>query len=133
VAINLDDARMPDHAGAQPVDTPVVAGAPAAYFSTLPVKAIVAALRTAGLPASVSQTAGTFVCNHVFFGLQHRLAGRGVRSGFMHLPLLSAQAASHPGQPSLPLATMIEGTRVVLKTALEHRGADLRHTGGSVA
>jgi pyroglutamyl-peptidase len=133
VAINVDDARIPDNAGAQPVDAPVVAGAPAAYFSTLPVKAVVAALRQAGLPASVSQSAGTFVCNHVFYGLQHLLAGSGVRSGFMHLPLLPAQAARLPGQPSLPLATMVEGTCIALKTALEHKGADLRHTGGAVA
>jgi pyroglutamyl-peptidase len=74
VAINVDDARIPDNAGAQPVDRPVVPGGPAAYFTTLPVKAMVAALRAAGLPAQVSQTAGTFVCNHVFYGLMHRLA-----------------------------------------------------------
>ena len=66
VAINVDDARIPDNAGAQPVDTPVVAGAPAAYFSTLPIKAMRQAMLAAGVPAEVSQTAGTFVCNHVF-------------------------------------------------------------------
>ena len=72
VAINLDDARIPDNGGAQPVDRPVVAGAPAAYFANFPVKAMVAAIRAAGLEASVSHSAGTFVCNHVFFGLRHR-------------------------------------------------------------
>jgi pyroglutamyl-peptidase len=80
VAINLMDARIPDNAGAQPVDVPVVAGGPAAYFSTLPIKALVAGLRCAGFAASVSQTAGTFVCNQVFYALQHTLSGRGVHT-----------------------------------------------------
>ena len=133
VAINVDDARIPDNAGASPVDEPVVAGAPAAYFATLPIKAIVAALRAQGLPASVSQSAGTFVCNHVFFGLMHRLAGRaGVRGGFMHLPLLPEQAARSPGQPSLPLDVMVAGTRTVLAVAAA-READLRQAGGAIA
>src|SRR6266851_2357198 len=69
VAINIDDARIPDNKGRQPIDLPVVAGGPAAYFATLPIKAVVAALREAGLPAIVSNSAGTFVCNHVFYGL----------------------------------------------------------------
>lgn len=75
VAINVDDARIPDNKGQQPVDEPIVAGGPAAWFSTLPVKAMVAAMREAGVPASVSQTAGTFVCNHVMYGLLHKLSG----------------------------------------------------------
>jgi pyroglutamyl-peptidase len=91
-----------------------------------------AALRVAGIPASISQTAGTFVCNHVFYGLQHRLAGSAVRSGFMHLPLLASQAALHPGQASLPLETMIEGVRIALATALSTL-QDLRLGDGSVA
>ena len=143
VAINVDDARIPDNAGASPVDVPVVPGAPAAYFSTLPIKAMVAALRQAGLPASVSQTAGTFVCNHVFFGLMHALARsrrRGTagpaRGGFMHLPLLPAQAAGQAGQfsltsvPSLPLATLVDGVGLALRTAwaVQH---DLREAGGA--
>ena len=79
VAINVDDARIPDNAGRQPIDLPVRTGAPAAYWSTLPIKAIVAALQAAGIPVSVSQSAGTFVCNHVFYGLAHRLARRQAR------------------------------------------------------
>ncbi|WP_196886205.1 pyroglutamyl-peptidase I [Rubrivivax gelatinosus] len=130
VAINVDDARLPDNLGACPVDAPVLAGGPAAYFSTLPIKAMVAALQGAGLPASVSQTAGTYVCNHVFYGLMHRLAARpGVRGGFMHLPLLPAQAARRPG-PSLPLATQVEGVRVALAAAWAHT-QDLRVAGGA--
>ena len=133
VAINVDDARIADNAGAQPVDLPVVDGGPAAWFSTLPVKAIVAALHEAGLPASVSQTAGTFVCNHVFYGLQHRLAGTGVRSGFVHVPLAAQQQADHPGQPTLPLDDLVRGVRIVLEVALSHRGADVSLAGGAVA
>jgi pyroglutamyl-peptidase len=133
VAINVDDARIADNAGAQPIDEPVIAGAPAAYFASLPIKAIVAALRDAGYPASVSQSAGTFVCNHVFFGLMHRLAGmHGARGGFMHLPLLPEQAARAPGQPSLPLATTIDGVRIALRCALGTQ-EDRRPAGGASA
>lgn len=133
VAINVDDARIPDNAGAQPVDVPVVAGGPAAWFSTLPVKAIVEALRRDGLPAAVSQTAGTFVCNHVFYGLQHRLAGSEVRSGFIHVPLIEAQASAHPGVPTLPLEDLVRGVRTALRVALTHEGVDVRVGGGAVA
>jgi pyroglutamyl-peptidase len=132
VAINVDDAPIPDNAGAQPVDRPVVAGGPAAHFSTLPVKAIVAALHAAGLPAHVSQTAGTYVCNHVFYGLQHRLAGTAVPAGFIHVPLMDEQAARRaasagadtpvaPAPRSLPLAAMIEAVRIALDVSLAAR------------
>jgi pyroglutamyl-peptidase len=130
VAINVDDARIPDNAGAQPVDEAIVADGPAAYFSTLPIKAIVAGLRAAGYPASVSQTAGTFVCNHLFYGLQHRLDGLGVRSGFMHIPYLPEQAARHPGAPSLPLPTLIEATRLALELAVTAQ--EIRAGGGQL-
>ena len=118
VAINIDDARIPDNLGRQPVDTPVIAGAPAAYFSNLPIKAMVAALRQAGIPAGVSQTAGTFVCNHLFYGLMHRLQRRaGVRGGFMHVPLSTTQRR-HAEAGSMPLDTMVNGVRIALCTAL---------------
>ncbi len=128
VAINVDDARIPDNAGAQPVDRPVVRGAPAAYFSTLPVKAIVAALQAAGLPSEVSQTAGTFVCNHVFYGLMHALRTRkGVRGGFIHVPFLPEQALK--GQASLPLEDMVFSVALAVETTLR-RKKDLRLAGG---
>lgn len=134
VAINVDDARIADNAGAQPIDLPVVPGGPAAYFSSLPIKAMVAALREAGVPAAVSQSAGTFVCNHVFYGLMHALNtahGRaGVRGGFMHLPLLPEQAARLPGQPSLALATQVAGVRLALAAALAQH-EDLHAAGGA--
>ena len=133
VAINLDDARIPDNAGAQPIDRPVVSNAAVARFSSLPVKAMVAALRAAGHPAELSNSAGTFVCNHLFYGLQHLLrARRSVRSGFMHLPLLPEQAAARGNAvPNLPLATMVEGTALALATAL-HTQHDLATSEGSL-
>ncbi len=119
VAINVDDARIADNAGAQPIDRPIVAGGPVAYWSTLPIKAIVAALRAVGLPAAVSQTAGTFVCNHLFFGLMHALERRPMtRGGFVHVPWLPEQAARHPGEFALPLDDQLRAIELVIATAL---------------
>lgn len=129
VAINVDDARIADNAGRQPVDRAIARRGPAAYWSTLPIKAIVAVLRERGIPASVSQTAGTFVCNHVFYGLMHELrAQRRIRGGFIHVPFLPEQAKA--GQPSLPLETMTAAVRAAIATALTVR-RDLRLSGGA--
>jgi pyroglutamyl-peptidase len=119
VAINVDDARIPDNDGQQPIDRPIVAGGPAAYFTGLPVKAAVAALREAGLPAIVSNTAGTFVCNHVFYGLMHLLATRHLpsRGGFLHVPYLPSQAASLNGAPSMALGQIVQGIEIILRVA----------------
>lgn len=137
VAINVDDGRICDNAGCQPIDVPVVEGAPAAYFSTLPIKAMVRDLRAAGIPAAVSNSAGTFVCNHLFFGLMHRIATRPVvvagapamRGGFIHIPYLPEQVARLPGSPSMALDTVIAGLRIAIATALAVR-EDVRETGG---
>ncbi len=88
IAINRVDARIPDNAGRHPIDRPVVRGGPVGYWSTLPIKSIVSGLRGMGLPASVSNSAGTFVCNHVFYGLMHELSAsrNRVRGGFIHVP-----------------------------------------------
>ena len=118
VAINVDDAPIPDNAQNQLVDQPIVADGPAAYFSTLPIKAIVRALRDAGLPASVSQTAGTFVCNHAFYGLMHHTAGSSIKAGFIHIPYLPQQAAAHPGAASMSLAEVVRGLKVAVDAAL---------------
>ncbi|UTH74387.1 pyroglutamyl-peptidase I [Chromobacterium sp. IIBBL 290-4] len=115
VAINVDDARMPDNAGLQPIDQAVAAQGPAAYFATLPIKAIVAGLRENGIPASVSQTAGTFVCNHVMYGLLHR---RQPRAGFIHIPFLPEQAARHPGSPSMKLEDCVAAIRLAVEISL---------------
>lgn len=120
VAINLDDAPIADNAAAQPVDRPVHPGAPAAYFSTLPIKAMLAELQAAGIEAEVSQTAGTFVCNHVFFGLMHALARqpalRQARGGFVHVPWLPEQ-----GQPSMALADTVRALQLAVDCALRVR------------
>lgn len=133
VAINVDDAPIRDNRQQQLVDEAIVPGGPAAYFSTLPIKAIVGALREAGLPASVSQTAGTFVCNHVFYGLMHAAAKgrRAMRAGFIHIPYLPQQAAAHPGAASMALADMIEGLRIAVRTTLA-TVADVRVQGGAM-
>jgi pyroglutamyl-peptidase len=137
VAINVMDARIADNAGAQPIDVPVIAGGPAAYFSTLPIKALVAGLRAGGFPASVSQTAGTFVCNQVFYALQHALAGLGVHSGFVHLPLLPEQAAHWKGPtlPSWPASLQIAAAQHALKVLVAHRQqglGDVALSGGTL-
>lgn len=131
VAINVDDARIADNAGNQPIDTPVVEGGPAAYFATLPIKAIYAALRDAGIPATISQSAGTYVCNHVFYGLMHALRrSPGIRGGFMHIPYSPRQAALHPGAPSLSIDTVNAALRLSLRTALT-TGEDRRLAAGA--
>ena len=119
VAINVDDARIPDNDGQQPIDRPVVAGGPAAYFSGLPLKAAVAAMREAGLPAIVSNSAGTFVCNHVFYGLMHLAVTRhpGLRGGFLHVPYLPSQAARFSGAPSMALDQIVRGIEIILQVA----------------
>lgn len=119
VAINIDDARITDNAGAQPIDRAISVGAPAAYFASLPIKAMREACLARGLPAEVSNTAGTFVCNHVFYALMHALSARpGVRGGFVHIPYSPAQASRHPGAPSMAPELVIEGLRAALRVAL---------------
>jgi pyroglutamyl-peptidase len=117
VAINVNDAHIADNAGAQPVDTPVVPGGPAAYFTSLPIKAMLVSLTAEGINAEVSQTAGTFVCNHVFYGLMHELATRHelgrTRGGLIHVPWLPTQ-----GQPSMRLDEIVQGLRLAISCAL---------------
>ncbi|MCU5330791.1 pyroglutamyl-peptidase I [Bacillus wiedmannii] len=117
VAINVDDARIADNEGNQPVDVPVVEEGPAAYWSTLPMKAIVKRVQEEGIPASVSQTAGTFVCNHLFYGLMHELEKRDkkIKGGFIHIPFLPEQASNYPGQPSMSLSTISKGIELAVE------------------
>lgn len=132
VAVNLDDARIPDNAGRQPIDEPIAEDGPAAYFSGLPVKRCVAAARAAGVPASVSQTAGTFLCNHVFYALMHLIATRrpGLRGGFVHVPYAPEQVVDR-GAPSLPVTVAADGLRAVLTAAASHRD-DIALVGGAL-
>jgi pyroglutamyl-peptidase len=113
VAVNLRDARMADNDGAAPTDAPVVRGGPAAYFATLPVRAMVAALRAADLPAELSMSAGTFVCNYVFYGLMHVAAAnkRSFRGGFLHVPSLAGRA--------MTIEDIVRGIGIVLEVAAQ--------------
>ncbi|HEY8427040.1 MAG TPA: pyroglutamyl-peptidase I [Sandaracinaceae bacterium] len=133
VAINLDDARICDNAGARPIDRPIVPKGPAAYFATLPVKAIVSALCAAGIPAVVSHSAGTFVCNHVFYSLMRALARRpAVRGGFVHVPFVPEQAErASPRPPSMPLADIVRALEIAIATSLR-TARDLPATGGAI-
>ena len=132
VAINVDDARIADNEGNQPIDVPVAEEGPAAYWSTLPMKAIVKRLQEEGIPASVSQTAGTFVCNHLFYGLMHELEKRDkkIKGGFIHIPFLPEQASNYPGQPSMSLSTIGKGIElaVAVTTTVE---VDIVEVGGA--
>jgi len=126
VAINVDDAPILDNDGQQPVDAPIAPAGPAAYFATLPAKAIVGAMRERGLQASVSQTAGTFVCNHVFYGVMHHLQGRDTIGGFIHVPYLPEQ-----GEPSMALSEIIEGLRTAVEVAVRGGGEQVKVEGAT--
>ena len=113
VAINIDDARIPDNAGNQLVDTPIFTNGKNAYFATIPIKAMVEAMRNAGIPASVSNSAGTYVCNHVMYGLLYKLATvsefHGIRGGFIHVPFATEQVVSKPDKPGLSTEQIAKG------------------------
>ncbi|MFV0373967.1 pyroglutamyl-peptidase I [Microbacterium sp.] len=128
IAVNLADARIPDNDGAQPIDAPSIPGAPAGAFATLPVKAIAAAVAAAGIPAEVSHTAGTFVCNHVFFTALHA-AEDAARVGFVHVPWATGQAPS--GQVEIPLDNIARALRIAIEVALT-RPTDVSTIGGSI-
>ena len=129
VAINVDDATIADNAGARPVDRAIAAGGPVGYWSTLPIKAIVSALKRSRIPAAVSQTAGTFVCNHVFYGLMQVVARRrGLRAGFVHVPYAPGQASRKI--PNLPTATTRKALEVVIATSIATR-RDAHISGGA--
>lgn len=117
VAINCMDASLPDNAGRQPMDEPVVPGGPAAYFATLPIKAMAEAIRAAGLPAEISNSAGTFVCNQLLYGVLHFLTQHApaVGGGFLHVPALPEQAERSPRPlPSLPLEDIVLGLEAAI-------------------
>jgi pyroglutamyl-peptidase len=133
VAINIDDARIPDNAGAQPVDEWIAANGPPAYFASLPVKAMALAMRAAGVPTEVSNSAGTFVCNHLMYGVLHYLAesGHRARAGFIHVPYSEEQVLDKPSTPSMAIATMVKGIRAGIMAAHEHRH-DIRAAEGAL-
>ena len=115
VAINIDDARIPDNSGNQPNDNPIVAGGPDAYFSTLPTKKLIEVIEESGAPASLSLSAGTFVCNHVFYAVQHFCRDKNIQSGFIHVPLMESQKDEFPGLPTLNQEVLVKGIKAVIK------------------
>ena len=130
VAINLDDYPIPDNAGHQPIDEPVAPGGPDAYFLTLPHKAIVEAWKAAGYPASVSTTAGTFLCNHVAYACAHFAAFHfpTMKTGFIHLPYSTAQAKDHPTAFAMTPQALSEALRLALEKLIE--STEESHTSG---
>ena len=134
VAINIDDYRIEDNGGNQPVDQAINPDGPAAYFATLPVKAIVKKLQKAGIPAEVSNTAGTFVCNHLMYGLLDYLQENGldIPAGFIHIPFLPEQVIEKPGKASMALSTIKEGILLGLEAAIENKARDISYQAGKV-
>ena len=137
VGINIDDCRIPDNEGNQPIDEPVVKGGPAAYFVTVPIKAIVENIKAHNIPASISNTAGTFICNHVCYGVAHlaaarTAAGKPMKSGFIHIPFLPEQVIGKPAlTPSMSLETIVSGITHALEAIVEH-GSDIKVSGGKI-
>ena len=115
VAINLDDARLAENEGVVRNDVKILEDGPDAYFSTLPIKEIVEAVKDAGVPAAVSLSAGAFLCNHIFYVAQNKFADTSVRSGFVHVPLMDSQAPEFPGLPTMPLDQMVTAVRAMLE------------------
>ena len=134
VAINVQDARIRDNDGKQPIDKPVVKDGPAAHFATLPIKACVAEMRKAGLPAAVSNTAGTFVCNHIFYALMDIAQSHPIpmRGGFLHIPYVPEQAARLGGAPSMALDDMVRGIEIILEVSAS-RVSDVHTVEGRIS
>lgn len=131
VAINLDDARIADNEGNQPIDVKIFEDGEPAYFATLPIKAMVASIRNAGVPSSVSNTAGTFVCNHLMYGVLYTLAKNypGVRGGFMHVPFIPEQVINRANTPSMALADIVKGIEAAI-TAIAENDKDINTAEG---
>lgn len=134
VAINQDDARIADNEGNQPIDLPIRDDGPSAYFSTLPIKAMTKAIQEAGLPASVSNTAGTFVCNHLMYQVLYLVDKKFPfvkHAGFMHIPFMTEQVLDKPNTPSMNLEDMGKGVKVAVEAIVEYFDkADLKTVGG---
>jgi pyroglutamyl-peptidase len=114
IAINLDNARIADNAGNQPLEQRIIPDGPDGHFSTLPIEKMVASMKAAGIPASISLSAGTFVCNHIFYVLQDYLKDSSIKSGFMHVPLMDEQRKEYPNLPTMPIRQMIAGVEIAL-------------------
>ncbi|MCD8506254.1 MAG: pyroglutamyl-peptidase I [Alkalibacterium thalassium] len=135
VAINLDDARIPDNKRNQPIDSPIQSDGPAAYFSTLPIKAMVEKMRQAGVPASVSNSAGTFVCNHIMYQVLYTLDRHfpGKTGGFVHVPFIPEQVVDKPNLPSMHLEDIIKALTAGIEAIVVYDGKeDMKEIGGTI-
>ena len=132
VAINQDDARIPDNEGNQPIDLPIRQDGAPAYFSSLPIKAMVQAIKKEGLPASVSNTAGTFVCNHLMYQALYLVEKKfpHVKAGFMHIPYMMEQVVNRPTTPAMSLVDIRRGIEAAIGAIIEHGDQDLKLVGG---
>ena len=132
VAINQDDARIPDNDGNQPLDLPIRPDGAPAYFSSLPIKAMVQAIKKEGLPASVSNTAGTFVCNHLMYQALYLVEKKfpHVKAGFMHIPYMMEQVVNRPTTPAMSLVDIRRGIEAAIGAMIEYGDEDLKLVGG---
>lgn len=121
IGINIDDARIPDNEGNQPIDEMIQSSVDAAYFSNLPVKRMTEAIKTAGVPARLSNTAGTFVCNHILYQLEFLQATQfpNIKFGFIHVPFIPEQVTDKPEQPSMSIQTIAKGLKAALESIIE--------------
>ena len=135
VAINQDDARIPDNEGNQPIDQPIREDGAPAYFSTLPIKAMVSSIRAESIPASVSNSAGTFVCNHVMYQSLYLAATEmpEVRAGFIHIPYIPQQVVNKPNKASMALSDIVKGIEASITAIVNYHGKDdIRKEGGAM-
>ena len=133
IGINIDDYRIADTGHQQPIDEKIFADGPDAYFVNLPIKAMVKSIRSAGIPASISNSAGTFVCNHVTYGVRYLLEkrGKGQKSGFIHIPYLPSQVVDKPNQPSMALDVIVKGIQAAI-TAMVEQAIDVKESEGTI-
>lgn len=134
VAININDGRIPDNEGYQPLGEPIQKDGETAYFTQLPIKAEVAAIREVGLPASVSNTAGTYVCNHIFYQVQYMRATEfpEIKAGFIHIPFLPEQVVNRPQTPSMSLDDIVRGLTAAIGAIVKRDGkGDIEAVEGS--
>lgn len=133
VAINVDDARIPDNESKQPIDVPVFEDGENAYFTTLPIKAMVEEMKKGNIPGSVSNTAGTFVCNHVMYGILYMASKKysNIRGGFIHVPYIPTQVLDKPNTPSMSLDDIAKGLELCIKAAVTNT-EDVKSVGGTI-
>lgn len=131
IAINVDDARIPDNEGKQPIDVKIFEDGENAYFATLPIKAMVEEARKAGVPASVSNTAGTFVCNHIMYSLLYYISKNNlnIRGGFIHVPYIAQQVIGKKNMPFMEVTTITKGLEASIRSLKDH-DVDIKVIGG---